>query len=196
MTRTPAQDTREDLLARGRTLFAERGFTGTATEEIVAAAGITRGALYYHFADKLDLFRAVFEELAAEVVARIDAAAADARGGGAALRAACHAWLDACLDPAVQRIVLLDGPSVLGWEEWRRIDARYGTRSLRTLIERAMTDRSLPRQPAAPLARVLAGALNEAALEIALAPDRRAARRTVGRVIDTLLDGLQRMALR
>src|SRR5690606_8160720 len=119
-------------------LFAERGYAGTATEEIVADAGITRGALYYHFADKADLFRAVFEELAAEVVARIDAAAAAARGGGASLRAGCHAWLDACLDPAVQRIVLLDGPSVLGWEEWRRIDARYGSRSLRRLIEAAM----------------------------------------------------------
>lgn len=194
MSRKPALDTRTDLLACGRELFAERGFTGTATEEIVLAAGITRGALYYHFADKMDLFRAVFEELAAEVATRIEAAAADAKGPGAALRAACHAWLDACLDPAVQRIVLLDGPSVLGWEEWRRVDARNGTRSLRNQLETAMAQGAVPRQPAAPLARVLAGALNEAALEIALAADRRAARRAVGRAVDTLLDGLQRMA--
>jgi AcrR family transcriptional regulator len=196
MSRKPALDTRSDLLARARTLFAERGFAGTATEEIVASAGITPGALYYHFADKMDLFRAVFEELQGEVVARIDAAAAAAKGRGAPLRAACHAWLDACLDPAVQRVVLLDGPTVLGWEECRRIDARYGTRSLRNCLEAAMAQGAVPRQPAAPLARILAGALDVAALEIALAADRRAARRSVGRAIDTLLDGLQRMALR
>ncbi len=195
MTRQ-AEETRGALLAHARGLFTEAGYAGAAIEEIVAAAGITRSTLYYHFADKLDLFRAAFEELAQEVATRIEEAARAGKGSAAALRAGCHAWLDACLDPAVQRIVLLDGPSVLGWEEWRRIDARYGIRALRELLEAAKDDGSIPKQPAWPLALLLAGALNEAALEIALAPDRRAARRSVGRALDTLLDGLHRMALR
>jgi AcrR family transcriptional regulator len=190
------EDTRAALIAYARALFTERGFTGTATEDIVIAAGITRAGLHHHFADKEDLFRTVFEELSAELVERFEGATATAKNGGEALRLGCHARLDACLDPAVQRIVLLDGPSVLGWEEWRRIDARYGMHSLRATLEAAMLAGAIPRQPVAPLALLLAGALNEAALDIASAPDRRAARRAVGKALDLLLDGLRRMVAR
>ena len=196
MRRKAPEDMRATLIAHARALFTERGFTGTATEDIVIAAGITRAGLLHHFADKEDLFRAVFEELSGELVERVDGAIAGAKNGGDALRLGCHARLDACLDPAVQRIVLLDGPSVLGWEEWRRIDARYGMRSLRTTVEGAMRADAIPRQPVAPLALLLAGALNEAALDIASAPDRRAARRAVGKALDLLLDGLRRMVAR
>lgn len=193
MTHRTAEETRTALIAHARALFTERGFTGTATQELVAEVGITRGSLHYHFADKLDLFRTVFEELAAQIEAQMKAAAAG-KNGAAALRAGCHARLDACLDPAVQRIVLLDGPSVLGWEEWRRIDARHGMRFLRACVEAAMAERAIPRQPAGPLALLLSGALQEGALEIATAADRQATRRAVGRAFDTLLDGLRRMA--
>jgi AcrR family transcriptional regulator len=193
LSRKAPEDPRAALIAHARALFAERGFAGTATEDIVIAAGITRAALHHHFADKEDLFRAVFEELSGEVVERIDGAIALAKNGGNALRLGCHARLDACLDPAVQRILLLDGPSVLGWEEWRRLDARYGMHSLRAALDAAMIAGAIPRQPVGPLALLLTGALNEAALDIATAPDRRAARRAVGKALDLLLDGLRRM---
>lgn len=191
--RRPADDTRAALIANARALFAERGYTGTATQELVAEVGLTRGTLHYHFADKLDLFRTVFTVLAGELAEAMLDAAMKAGTGAAALRAACHARLDACLDPAVQRIVLLDGPSVLGWEEWRRVDGRYGMRVLRECVEAAMDEGTIPRQPPAPLALLLSGALTEGALEIATAADRRAARRSVGRAFDTLLDGLRRL---
>jgi AcrR family transcriptional regulator len=193
LSRKAPEDPRAALIAHARALFAERGFAGTATEDIVIAAGITRAALHHHFADKEDLFRAVFEELSGEVVERIDLAIALAKNGGNALRLGCHARLDACLDPAVQRILLLDGPSVLGWEEWRRLDARYGMHTLRATLDAAMIAGAIPRQPVGPLALLLTGALNEAALDIATAPDRRAARRAVGKALDLLLDGLRRM---
>lgn len=194
MNRRPGEETRLALIANARLLFGERGFTGTATQELVAEVGLTRGALHYHFADKLDLFRTVFGLLAAELAETMLDAAAGAGTGTAALRAGCHARLDACLDPAVQRIVLLDGPSVLGWEEWRRVDGRYGMRVLRECVAAAMDEGGIPRQPPAPLAMLLSGALTEGSLEIATAADRRAARRAVGRAFDTLLDGLRRLA--
>ena len=110
----------------GRELFAERGYAGVGTEEIVARAGVTRGALYHHFADKSDLFRAVHEELeqrwwptSATSIGGID----DPRE---LIVTGVRAFLDACTDPAVMRIALLDAPAVLGWGEWREIDERYG----------------------------------------------------------------------
>src|SRR5438477_1572020 len=106
--------TRDALLGAGRRLFAENGYAGTGREEIVAAAGVTRGALQHHYGDKVSLFRAVYETVEQEIV---DAVARAAMRAGddpvAQLRAGCHAYLDAVLDPAVQRICAIDGPAVL-----------------------------------------------------------------------------------
>src|SRR4051812_30260351 len=106
--------TRSALLRAARDLFSSHGYAGTGREEIVAAAGVTRGALQHHFGDKLALFRAVYETVEQEIV---DAVATAAMGAGdnplEQLRAGCHAYLDAVLDPAVQRICAVDGPAVL-----------------------------------------------------------------------------------
>ena len=194
MSRGAPEETRAALVTYARRLFAERGYSGTAVEDIVIAAGSTRSALHHHFAHKDDLFRAVFDQIAHEVDSRVNQSASTAKDAGSALRLACHAWLDACLDPEVLRILVIDAPSALGWEEWRRLDAPYAAAALRERLHAAMHDGAIPRQPVAPLALLLAGALREAALDIANAPDRRASRRVVGRAFDSLLDGLQRMA--
>ena len=113
-----AEGTRGALVEAARTLFAERGYAGVGTEEIVAAARVTRGALYYHFEDKRDLFRTVFAEVDTELVQGIARVALEQPDPWQQLVAGCDAFLDSCVDPAIQRIVFLDAPSVLGWREW------------------------------------------------------------------------------
>ena len=164
------------LLAAARELFSERGFAGTATEDLVARAGVTRGALYHQYVDKRDLFRAVFEDLERELGERIAMAAATETSPWEMIRAGARALLDASLEPAVRRIVLTDGPSVLGWEEWRRIDSQYAYGMVRTALEANMEAGNLPRQPIEPLTHLIIGALNEAGLALAAAETPKATR--------------------
>jgi AcrR family transcriptional regulator len=185
------EQTRRQLLDVARRLFAEQGFAGTGTEEVVRQAGVTRGALYYHFRDKRDLFRAVVEDLQQETLVRVQQAAAQEGDLWEGLRAGLHAFLDACKDPALQRIVLIDAPSVLGWAAWRELDARYGFGLLRDVLQALMAAGLLEPQPVEPLAHMLLGALSEAGMVIAGAEDVDAARQAVGVTLDRLLRGLR-----
>jgi AcrR family transcriptional regulator len=187
-----AEATRGALLAAARELFAERGFGAVGTEEIVRSARVTRGALYHHFKGKDDLFRAVVEIVEAELTRRIgeqmaQRAIADPLD---ALRAGADAFLDASAEPEVQRIIMLDAPSVLGWEEWREIAERYGLGLVMAVLEAAMEAGSITRRPVRPLAHILIGALDEAAMLVARADDDGTTRREVGETIDALLAGL------
>jgi AcrR family transcriptional regulator len=179
------------LLQAARELFTAKGYADTATEEIVQRAGVTRGALYHHFRDKEELFQAVFEAAERELVEKVRAAIGSAQlGPWEGLSVGCQAFLDACLEPAVQRIILLDAPSVLGWETWRRIDAEYGLGLVRHSLQAAMEAGDVDPLPVEPLAHMLLGALNEAALLIARAEGVQSARAEVGAVVDRLLKGL------
>jgi len=182
--------TRERLLAHARTLFAERGYAAVGTEEIVRAAGVTRGALYHQFRDKAALFEAVVEEVEAETTARVAQEAATATAPLEALRAGARAFLTICGDPAVERILLLDAPAVLGWERWREIGLRHGLGLVTGVLEAGMQSGAIAPQPVTALAHLLIGALDEGAMLVARAEDRGAARRDVDAVIDRLLDGL------
>jgi AcrR family transcriptional regulator len=184
-----SEATRAALVGAARPLFAERGYAGVGTEEIVRAAGVTRGALYHQFTDKRELFAAVFEQLEAEVTQRTaDAAAASGTTDPlAALRIGADAWLDACTEAEVQRIVLLDGPAVLGWERWREIGLRQGLGLVEGGLQAAVDAGLLEPQPVRGLAHVLIGAIDEAALYVATADDPAAARTEVGAVLDRLL---------
>jgi AcrR family transcriptional regulator len=195
--------TRAALLRSGRALFAERGFAGTAREEIVERAGVTRGALHHHFGTKQDLFAAVFEELEGELAARIATAAMAGDDPRDQLHRGCHEFLDAALDPAVQRIVLLDAPAVLGWAAWREVDARYGlglvTEGLRAVFaarpagaRRNDCGPEAAARPVEALGHLLLASLNEAAMLVAGAPDPVEARAEVGAIVDHLLDSLTR----
>jgi len=204
--------TRAALLRSGRALFAARGFARTAREEIVERAGVTRGALHHHFGTKQELFAAVFEELEGELAARIATAAMAGVDPRDQLRRGCHEFLDAALDPAVQRIVLLDAPAVLGWAAWREVDARYGlglvTEGLRGVFAASHEPRPAgagghkqghqqghqqgPARPVEPLGHLLLAALNEAAMLVAGAPDPVRSRAEVGAIVDQLVDALTR----
>jgi AcrR family transcriptional regulator len=183
--------TREKLLVAARALFAERGYADVGTEEVVRAAGVTRGALYHHFRDKQDLFRAVVEKLEQETVEKIASAAFSEADPWLRQQTALGAFLDVCLEPDVQRIILTDAPSVLGLEAWREIEAKYGLALVRAGLQLVMEAGLIAEQPLDPLAHLLLGALSEAGLVIARAEDPRAARVEVGASVERLLDGLR-----
>jgi len=186
-----AESTRNELISTARKLFAERGYANTSTEEIVQTAGVTRGALYHHFKDKQDLFRAVAETVESELGPRIMANATFGADAWTFLIEATQTFLDACLEPDVHQIILIDGPSVLGWEGWREIEEKYGLSLVAAGLASAMNAGFLPRQPVMPLARLMLAAVNEAGLTIARSPDQAATRAEVGAALQRLLEGLR-----
>jgi AcrR family transcriptional regulator len=184
-----SEATRGALVLASRRLFGERGFAGAPLEEVVREAGVTRGALYHHFPSKEALFLAVFEDVEQEVVARVRA---DAQGGAdprARVRLGMRAFLLACQDPAVQRIVLQDAPAVLGWEVWRAVDCDHFSAVLKDGLTRAMTEEQRRHRPVELLTQVLRGALTEAAQLGGRSGDPETLA-TVLEIIDDLLDKL------
>lgn len=161
--------TRAALIDAARQAFAEQGYAATGTEAVVRAAAVTRGALYHHFADKAALFVAVFETVAAEVLAAIEAAASDAPTAVEALRLGSEAFLAAVLSPAIRRIYLIDAPAVIGWGQWREIDGRHAMGSLRRGVEAALAESGRTDMDPEATTCLLSGALNEAALWLAAA---------------------------
>lgn len=185
-----SEATRETLLAIARALFTIRGYAATSIEEIVRQAEVTRGALYYHFNSKQQIFRAVYDDLDRELAEQLAAAGSAEPQTKKRLEVGCQAFLDKCLDPAIQRIVLLDAPSVLGWDEWYSIDAPRSLRLLRAGLRAAMDANYIEPQPAEPLAHLILGALNEAGMAIARADDVPAAREAFGASFARFLAGL------
>lgn len=185
------QDTRRALLDAGRQLFAEHGFQGTRTEEVVQRAGLTRGALYHHFRDKEDLFRAVLEDVEAEVVPSLWKRS----GGGhpsawTLFRANSEVYLDAAsTNQAYRQIVLIDGPAVLGWTAWSdRGDGPTG--KIAAYLRDAVAEGVLEPQPVEPLAHLLSALGVGSALYVAHAADPVAARREIGECNERFLSGL------
>jgi AcrR family transcriptional regulator len=184
--------TTKALLGAARELFAARGYAAVGTEEIVQHAGVTRGALYHHFrGGKEELFRAVLVQLSAETLRRVATAASAEEDPWEELVAGVEAFLDACATPEVQRIMLVDGPSVLGWDVWRAIDNDYGLGLLEAALKRAMDAGAMLRAPTNAVAHVLLGALDEAAMVVARAEDPAAARQEMGQTVRRLLEGLR-----
>ena len=184
--------TRARLLAAGRTLFATEGYAAVSTQAIVAAAGVTRGALYHQFGDKAGLFAAVYEDVEAGLVAAITARIATAAPDGqlAAMRLGARLFLEECSSPSVQRIVLIDAPAVLGWAGWREVGMRYGLGVIEAMLGLAIAEGVIPDQPTRPTAHVLLGSLDEAALYVARADDRDEALREMYAVSDRLITGI------
>lgn len=187
-----SEATRDALIAAARALFAERGYAAVGTEEIVRAAGVTRGALYHHFDGKRALFEAVYERIELELAQRIAGGALDAGATEPleAMRAGAEMFLRAATEPEAQRIVLLDGPSVLGWDRWREIATEHGLGLIEATLQAAIEAGAIAEQPVRPLAHVLMGALDEAAMLVARAEDPERMRAEVGRTLDALLAGL------
>ena len=181
--------TRAALLRAARAIFAETGYEAAATEEIVRRAKVTRGALYHHFKDKRALFDAVVGDVAREIAGKIDAAA-PTRDPLEGLIVGTDAFLDACLDPAIRRIYLIDAPAVLGWHRWREIDAPHGVRSLREGVAAMLATKPEAALAVEPVTFLLAGAFNEAALWIAESRNEKVARREMDRVLPEFIERL------
>jgi AcrR family transcriptional regulator len=174
-------------------LFANPGFADVALETIVRDAGVTRGALYHHFADKTELFAAVFEQVEAEMATGMAAAVAAAGETDPVeiMRLGTRFWLDACADPEVQRIVLMDAPAVLGWARWTEIGQRYNIGVVTSLLADAIEAGRIPPQPVEATALTMLGAVREATLYVARAKNQREARKDAGAVMDRLIDSLR-----
>ncbi len=183
--------TRGALIEAARKLFAARGYSDVGTEEVVQAAGVTRGALYHHFTDKRDLFRAVHESNEEALVASIAARIGGVAGPLELLGSGVAAFLDACEDPALARISLIEAPTVLGWAEWREIDARYGLGLITAALSGGMAAGVLRDQPVKPLAHLLLSAMGEAGIMIASAEDPHAEREQLQASLLSLIDGLR-----
>ena len=184
--------TQQALLSAARRLWGTRGYSAVSTPEIASAAGVTRGAMYHQYADKTKLFLAVLEAVETDVIQRLAAAvvAAEPRTPAEALHMAADAWLDVAGDPEVRQLVLLDAPSVLGWAALREISHRFGLGMTEQLLSAAIESGELPAQPTRPLATVMIGALDEAAMSIANAADPAQDRAAMRTVIHNLIDGL------
>jgi AcrR family transcriptional regulator len=185
-----AEATREHLVAVARQRFAEQGYAATSIEDIVQRAGVAKGALYHHFSGKDELFRAVYEAVLADVVSAVMATASAEPEPWASVRAGLSAFLDACLDPAFRRIVILESVSVLHPKVREAEIGQIELPTLRTLLT-PLAGAALPGVAVDPLAHVALGGLYGAALFIARSPDPAAARRDVDVVLDTVVGGLR-----
>ncbi len=183
--------TRAALIAAARALFTEQGYGAVGTEAIASRAGVTRGALYHQFPDKVELFAAVFEAVERDVTAGLaERMSGDLADPVRLLEEGVQGWLDACTEPEVQRIVLLDGPAVLGWDRWRQIALRYGGGLVQGAVDLAIEAGRIAPQPVGPLAHLLIGALDEAGIYVARADDPAAARTEMVAALRGLIAGL------
>ena len=183
--------TRTALVSAARPLFLQQGYAAVTTDQLARAAGVTRGALYHQFAGKEELFVAVFEQIEQEITDRI-AAALTGDDLVAQIGRGIAAWLDACADPDVNRLVLVDAPAVLGWERWRAIGRSHGLGLLEATLTALVARGDVPEQPVTPLAHVLTGAVEEAALFTARADDPAVAREQATRALVPVFTGLLR----
>src|SRR5262245_27857431 len=186
------QATRALLIRTGRELFAEHGFAGVSAEQLVAAAGVTRGALHHHFGDKHGLFLAVIEEVERENTEEILAAIQTAPDQWSGIVLGIRRFLDICERPYVVRLAMTDALSVLGWPRWRALEEQYGLGMVTAALQGALDSGLLKPTPVQVLAKLVLSAITEAGLVIAHADDRAAARAEAEEALLTLMAGLMR----
>ncbi len=186
-----SEATTSELVEVARRLFAADGYAATSLEDVVRGAGVTKGALYHHFRGKRELFLAVYEREQQRLAAAQHEAFARRKGTWDGFFAACRAFFEASLDPGVQRITLLDAPSVLGWETMREVESRYALVHLRKGLDLLIRDGHIAPRPVEPLANLLFGSVCEAAMMVARADDQRAAARQVLAELKAMLEGLR-----
>lgn len=181
------EETVSRLIEVAFSLFSERGYHTVAAEVIVEQAGVTRGALYHHFDGKRGLFEAVFIECEQQIAARIQQAARRKSDVQDQLIAGSLAFLDSCADARLRRIVIEDGPAVLGWSAWRRIDSEHGFALLRNAIQALEADSRLSGYSTDALAYLLSGAMNELAMWVAGSQTPRKTLQAAKTTLKTLL---------
>ncbi len=167
--------TRGQLIEVATSLFAEHGYEGTSIEAVLAAAGVSRGALYHHFAGKEALFAAVLTAISDRITVEVTEAIRDCTDPVDAMHTGALAWIDLAGDPVIQRVMLVDAPSVLGWERWRAMDEGRTVGATRAMLQVVSDSGRLPREFVEPFSYMIVAALDEAAMVVARAPDSRAA---------------------
>ena len=185
-----AESTRRALLDTGRSKFIEHGYTAVAAEDLVRAAGLSRGALYHHFGGKEGLFEAVFAEQEEQAAQRIADAMADQIDPWQAAITGLDTFLDICVEPGYREIVLLQGPIALGWHRWRELDQRHLGGLLTAGAQMLINAGLIQDHPAELLAAAMYGSLTEISLRIADATDPTTARRQAGDLAHALLTGI------
>jgi AcrR family transcriptional regulator len=184
------QATREHLIAVATQLFASRGYEGTSVDAVQQGAGVSRGSLYHHFASKDALFEAVVEEIETRVGTEVIAAAEGTADAVAGLRAGCLAWVRLAGDPVVQRILLIDAPSVLGWQQWRAMEEAHALGLMKAALAEVASEGRLPNDLVNMFAHTLLASVNEVALLVARADDPDAAMKEGTYAVDALLQRL------
>lgn len=193
MSAAVAAATAQQILDRARDEFAAHGYADSSVDAIATSAGVTRGAVYHHYDSKEGLFRAIVAALQAEVAqAVVQVATSQPTDAAGELRAGSHAFLDAITAGPVARILLVDAPAVLGWAAWRDLDAANSQAHLREALSAVGVASSLLDS----LTVQLSGAMNEAALWIADAPQDRRRKRQAHEALDVLLDAAIAVAAR
>jgi AcrR family transcriptional regulator len=181
----------ESILSAGRRLFGERGFAATTMDDIAKQARVAKGAVYHHFATKEAVFEAVFDQVSCALVQEIDRAVRTEKDVLAAMVAGTQHYFAACAKGPTGQIILRDGPAVLGWERWREIDAQHFGGKIPRALAAAMDAGLLARQPVEPLARLLLGAMTEAAVACAGRSDVAKAGSEYSRAFRSLIEALR-----
>ncbi|MCI9856948.1 TetR/AcrR family transcriptional regulator [Microbacterium proteolyticum] len=201
MHRSERRDaTYQSLIAHARTRFAQQGFPAVSLARIVADAGLTKGALYHHFASKGELFEAVLEQVQQEVGERVAAAAEAAAAsaeevlerGWVELLAGCEAFLDVATEEGTRQILLVDGPAVVGWSRWRDLDEANSARHLEEAVTALQATGAMTYLDPRAVTLLLSGALNEAALWIAHSADRKRDLASAMTTLTAMLEGVRR----
>jgi AcrR family transcriptional regulator len=184
--------TRDQLIEVATRLFTEHGYEGTSIEAVLAVAGVSRGALYHHFAGKEALFTAVVSAISDRVTVELTEAISGCTDPVDAMRTGALAWIDLAGDPVIQRIMLVDAPSVLGWEQWRAMDEGRTVGAMRAMLQAVSDSGRLPAELVEPFSHMILAALDEAALVVARAADSRAAVAEGRQAVEELLSRLLR----
>jgi AcrR family transcriptional regulator len=190
--RERSEATTGELISAARELFAADGYHATLLDDVVDRAGVTKGALYHHFGGKRELFEAVLDQEQRRLALIGAEAYARKRDPWEGFYEGCAAFFEACLDPGVQRIALLDGPAVLGWTRLREIEDRHTIANLRLGLQGAIDDGIIAPRPLEPLVQLLNGAVCEAAMFVARSEDQRTATRQVLAELRVMLDALSK----
>ena len=182
--------TRAQLITIATRMFADRGYEDTSIEAVLREAGVSRGSLYHHFPSKEALFEAVAEDVETSVGAQTLAAARGSDGPVAALRAGFLAWIRLADDPVVQRILLVDAPSVLGWQRWRAMEEAHALGLMKAALQEVADDGRLPPDLVNMFAHTLLASIDEVALVVARSDDPEAAMKEGAYAVDALLQRL------
>jgi AcrR family transcriptional regulator len=189
-----SSSTRRALLKNAAELFTERGYAGTSLDEVVAAARVTKGALYHHFQGKLALFQAVFDDIEAGAVKRITSQVRKRKDPWDKALTAVNCFLEVCQEPAYRRIVMQEGPVALGFDRWRESEERSTYGLVHDLVRRVLRQYRIEGTLLDTFSRIFYGAMSSAGVAVSEAEDAETASREVATVITLMLAGLRQLA--